>query len=175
MNLHCFGVLVAAALSVPSASSLAATAPMLDPATDKPGGEWCYLAKSTTVIGVPFQPDVTQITFDGAVFTRNAELCFFYGDKDQPLLAREKTFLDGWMPVVQYAWQDGDVAYDIEYFSAPLDGENADNTVNFVQLRMRNTGRASRPAGSFAAALRHSGGDYRLGRQPTSRRTGGTR
>ena len=85
--------------------------PMLDPATDSPGGEWCYLAKSTTVIGVPFQPDVTQVTFDGALFTRQAELCFFLGDKDTPVLAREKTFLDGWMPVVQYAWKGGSIAY----------------------------------------------------------------
>lgn len=59
---------------------------MLDSAADKPGEEWCYLSKSTTVIGVPFQPDVTQITFDGSVYTRNAELCFFYGGKHQPFL-----------------------------------------------------------------------------------------
>ena len=135
---------------------------MLDPATDTPDGEWCYLAKSTTVIGVPFQPDVTQITFDGAVFTRNAELCFFYGAGDQPLLAREKTFAEGWLPIVRYAWKDGEIAYDIEYFSAPLAGENAENTVNFVQLRMRNAG--GQPAtGQFTAALRHNGGDYRFG------------
>ena len=135
---------------------------MLDPATDTPGREWCYLGKSLTAIGVPFQPDVTQITFDGAVYTRHAELCFFYGDKDEPLLARSKTFLDGWMPVVQYAWQAGDIAYDIEYFNAPLAGENAADTVTFVQWRMRNTGKHS-AVGTVVAALRHSGGDYRLG------------
>jgi hypothetical protein len=151
-----------AILGMLASSAVLAAVPMLDPATDKPGEEWCYLAKSTTVIGVPFQPDVTQITFDGAVFTRNAELCFFYGDKDQALLARGKTFLDGWLPIVQYAWKDGDIAYDIEYFAAPLEGESAENTVNFVQLRMHNAG--VKPAtGQFTAALRHSGGDYRFG------------
>jgi hypothetical protein len=154
----------AAACAVILLASVAqAAAPMLDPATDRADGPWCYLAKSTTVIGVPFQPDVTQITFDGAVFTRNAELCFLYGPEDRPLLAREKTFLDGWIPVVQYAWRDGEIAYDIEYFAAPLEGESAENTVNFVQLRMRNTGK-QRAAGAFAAALRHSGGDCRFGR-----------
>jgi hypothetical protein len=142
-------------------------APMLDPATDKPGEEWCYLGKSLTAIGVPFQPDVTQITFDGALYTRNAELCFFYGEQDEPLLARGKTFLDGWIPVVQYAWKDRDIAYDIEYFSSPLEGQNADNTVNFVQLRMRNTG-TKVATGRFAAALRHNGGDYRNGGTPFS-------
>ena len=44
------------------------------------------------------------------------------------------------MPIVQYAWKDGDIAYDIEYFAASLEGETPDNTVNFVQVRMRNTG-----------------------------------
>jgi lysophospholipase L1-like esterase len=141
--------------------------PMLDAAADQEGKPWCYLAKSTTVIGVPDQPDVTQITYDGALFTRNAELCFFYGDKDRPLLARQKQWLDGWIPVVQYAWRDGDIDYDIEMFAAPLAGENADNTVNFVQLRMRNTGK-QRVAGRFAAALRHSGGDSRFGGSPFS-------
>jgi len=135
---------------------------MLDPATDTADGAWCYLAKSTTVIGVPEQPDVTQITFDGAMFTRNAELCFFYGSTNTPLLVREKTFLDGWIPVVQSAWRDGAIAYDIEYFAMPLDGEGVTNTVNFVQLRMRNTGKQE-AEGSFVAALRFSGGDYRYG------------
>ena len=138
------------------------TGPMLDPATDRPDKPWCYLAKSTTVIGRPEQPDVTQVTFDGALFTRNAELCFFYGDKDQPLLARQKKWLDGWIPIVQYSWREGQIDYDIEMFAAPLEGENVDNTVNFVQLRMRNTGKQAAP-GRFAAALRHNGGDYRFG------------
>ncbi len=139
-----------------------AHADMLDPATDKPGDEWCYLAKSTTVIGVPFQPDVTQITFDGALFTRNAELCFFYSTNDQPLLARSKTFLEGWIPIVQYAWQEGGIDYDIEYLALPLEGENADNTVNFVQVRMHNAGKQP-AAARLTAALRHNGGDYRNG------------
>jgi hypothetical protein len=144
-----------------------ASAAMLDPATDKPGEEWCYLGKSLTAIGVPFQPDVTQITFDGAVFTRSVELCFFYGVNDTPLLARGKTFLDGWLPLVQYAWRDGTIAYDIEYFAAPLAGENNDNTVTLVRVRMRNEGQ--KPAtGRITAALRHSGGDYRHGGSPFS-------
>jgi hypothetical protein len=157
--LTALAVLTAASFHI---AGFAGAAPMLDPSTDRPGEEWCYLAKSTTVIGVPFQPDVTQLTFDGAVFTRNAELCFFYGTNDTPLLARGKTLLDGWLPLVQYAWRDGDLSYEIEYFAAPLTGEGSENTVNFARLRMRNGGTA--PAtGSFVAALRHNGGDYRSG------------
>lgn len=146
------------------------TGPMLDPATDKPDRPWCYLAKSTTVIGMPEQPDVTQITFDGAMFTRRAELCFFYGPQDRPLLAREKTFLEGWIPVVQYAWREGDIAYDIEYFAAPLEGENRDNTVNFAQVRMKNTGHRT-AAGTIVAALRNNGEDGRFREEYNSRPT----
>jgi hypothetical protein len=142
--------------------AISASADYLDPATDKPGEEWCYLGKSTTVIGVPFQRDVTQITYDGALYTRNAELCFFYGPGDTPLLARGKTFMNGWLPIVQYAWVEGEVTYDIEYFTSPLDEVGPENPVNFVQLRMRNTG-SSKMTGSFGAALRYSGVDCRYG------------
>lgn len=51
MNLHPSAIFVAAASLVFSASS-ATPAPMLDLATDDPGREWCYLAKSTTVIAL---------------------------------------------------------------------------------------------------------------------------
>ena len=46
---------------------------MLDPATDDPARPWCFLDKSTTVIGVPFMPDVTQVTFDGALYNLQQE------------------------------------------------------------------------------------------------------
>jgi hypothetical protein len=139
-----------------------ARAAMIDPATDDPHREWCYLAKSTTVIGVPFQPDVTQVTFDGAVFTGSAEMCFFFGKPLRPLLARQKTFLDGWIPVVVYQWQEASIGYDIEIFAAPLEDGDVSNTVNFVRARMRNTG-GVRAKGTLAAAMRHSGQVYRFG------------
>ena len=162
-------VLRFALLTLAVIAPAAAADPMLDPVTDDPRREWCYLAKSTTVIGVPYQPDVTQVTYDGALFTRSAELCFFYGEPLRPMLARQKTFLEGWMPIVLYDWSDGPIHYDIEMFAAPLELEeeccDVSNTVNFVRLRMRNAG--DRPAkGVFAAAMRQSGEDYRLGQAP---------
>ena len=152
-------------LLAPEPPERAAGITMLDTALDDPAKPWCYLAKSTTVIGVPFQPDVTQVTFDGALYTKNAELCFFYGQPMRPLLARQKNFLEGWLPVVQYAWSDGPVSYDIEMFAAALDGESADNTVNFVRLRARNTGHTPVTA-VLGAMMRDSAGDYRLDKPP---------
>lgn len=135
---------------------------MMDPGIDKPGEEWCYLAtKSTTVIGMPFQPDITQVTYDGAVYTGSAELCFFFGVNDHAMPMRGKTFLNGWIPIVQYHWQEKTIQYSIEYFTQPLAGEDMQNTVNFVQVTMQNTGAATSVA-SVKSALRYSGGDYRL-------------
>jgi hypothetical protein len=136
---------------------------MLDPSTDIAGKEWCYLAKSTVVIGRPFQPDVTQITYDGAVYTRHAELDFYYGKNNAPLLARQKTFYKGWIPVVQYDWMENGLQYHIEYFSAPLEGYDVDNSVNFVKYSVTNkTNRESRAI--VKSALCYNSGDYRFGK-----------
>ena len=90
---------------------------MFDPGIDDLTKPWCYLAKSTTVIGVPHQsgytsgtPEtaiytygaVTQVTYDGSLYTNNAELGFFYGKSELPLMARQKTFYKGWIPIVEY-------------------------------------------------------------------------
>ena len=144
-----------------------AVAQMVDPAIDDMSRPWCYLAKSTTVIGVPYQPAAVQVTFDGAIYTMQAELCFYCGEPLRPLLARQKTFLEGWIPVVVYQWEDGPIAYDVEMFGAVLDGTDEGNTVQFVRMRMRNTG--DKPArASLAAAMRHSGGDCRHRGSPFS-------
>lgn len=135
---------------------------MLDPATDDLEREWCYLARSTTVIGVPYQPDAVQVTYDGAIYTGQAELGFFYGESRTPLLARQKTFLEGWIPIAVYDWQDGPVRYDFEAFGAVLEGEDESNTLQFVRLRARNTGSAPATARG-GAALRHSAGAGRFG------------
>ncbi|NQT37402.1 MAG: discoidin domain-containing protein, partial [Planctomycetes bacterium] len=144
------------------AVSTVAGAAMVDPAIDDPNKEWCYLAKSTVCIGVPYMPEPVQVTYDGAIYTRHAELCFFYGPSHQPVLARQKTFLEGWIPIVQYEWTDQDIAYSIEMFSFILDGQTEENTAQFVRLSAENTGNQPTVA-VLASACRGSGGDYRLG------------
>ena len=134
---------------------------MADESLDNPEKEWCYLAKSTTVIGVPFQPDVTQVTYDGALFTKYAELSFFYGKDKKPVMARQKTFLEGWIPVVQYDWTEEGIRYGLEMFSARLDGENESNTINFVRAEIRNVSESPKK-GCFAAAMKNTGKDGRF-------------
>ena len=98
-------VLAALSLSV-LALPLLASGPMFDPAFDDPEREWCYAAQSTTVIGKPFVPASVQVTYDGAIYTGYAEMAFLYGKALRPVMARNKTFLQGWIPVVVYDWQD---------------------------------------------------------------------
>ncbi|MFA6108141.1 MAG: hypothetical protein WDA75_05150 [Candidatus Latescibacterota bacterium] len=134
---------------------------MVDPAGDDPAREWGYSPKALTWIGVPFQPHWTQVTFDGALYSLGqVELCFFHGRPPQPLLARQKTYLEGWIPVVQYDWREGSVQYAIELFAAALEGEDATNTVNFVRVEIVNHGPAKTTA-SFTAALRNCGEEGR--------------
>ena len=129
---------------------------------DDPAKPWCYLAKSTTVIGVPFVPEPVQVTYDGAIYTRNAELCFFYGQENTPFMARQKTFMDGWIPVVQYDRIDSDISYDVEMFSMIVPPLESDNVVQFVKMSMKNVGAEDR-TGVFMSAIRGSGEIDRLG------------
>ena len=54
-----------------AALAVTANGALVDPVIDDPNREWCYLAKSTTVLGVPFVPEPVQVTYDGAIYTRN--------------------------------------------------------------------------------------------------------
>jgi len=136
-------------------------AKMQSPSLDISDKEWCYLAKSDVVIGMPFQPDVTQVTYDGSLYTRHAELNFFYGEKNTPIFARQKTFFKGWIPIVQYDWIADGLHYTIEYFSVQLDGQGPENAVNFVKYAVQNnTLRTSEAV--LKSALCYNSGDYRF-------------
>ncbi|NQU23310.1 MAG: discoidin domain-containing protein [Candidatus Nealsonbacteria bacterium] len=154
--------LPAAIMCLPITGTLRAEGPMFDPVIDRPADEWCYAAESTTVIGMPFVPEPVQITYDGAVYTRHAELAFFYGEMLKPVMARNKTFLDGWIPVVGYGWTDGEVDYHLEIFSAELPELGRANLIQFARLTMTNPGE-SPVEGVVAAAIRGSAGHFRLG------------
>jgi hypothetical protein len=155
------------------AASAHAGQPMFDPVIDRAGQEWCYAAQSTTVIGMPFVPAPVQVTYDGAIYTRYAELAFFYGKELRPVMARNKTFRNGWIPVVGYGWKDRSVDYHLEIFSAELPGLGRGNLVQFARLTMTNSG-STPTEGVLAAAIRGSAGHFRLGKplepvKPTTR------
>ena len=158
-------VTLAIAIGVVAAHGAAPKEPvaMVDPAIDKPG-PFSYLAKPSTTIGLMGAERATQITFDGALYTGAAELCFFSGEPLKPVLVRQKTLQDGCLPIVQYAWQDGATSYSLECFSAPLrDDSPLTPTLNHVRVMIQNTA-ASAMKAHFTAALRFSGNDHRFER-----------
>lgn len=150
---------------------------MFDPGIDDLTKPWCYLAKSTTVIGVPHQsgytsgtPEtaiytygaVTQVTYDGSLYTNNAELGFFYGKSELPLMARQKTFYKGWIPIVEYSWNHDQIRYDIEMFATVVDGYDETNTLNLVKVKMTNRAKTSHDA-YFTSVMRGKYPDCREG------------
>lgn len=138
---------------------------VIDPAIDNPAKQWCYMSKSTTVIGVPFQTEeagVTQITYDGSLYTTFAELGFFYGKKNKALLARQKTFYEGWIPVVLYDWTDDGIHYEMESFASVLLDNEEGNVLNFVKVRMKNTSSDTREV-DFTSVIRGRYPDNREG------------
>lgn len=135
---------------------------MVDPRIDDPNKPWCYLQKSTTVIGVPYMPDAVQVTYDGAIYTRNAELCFFYGNPLKPVMQRQKHWYKGWIPIVEYDWKSNKIRYEVEMFGFPLNGENETNTLQFVKVKMTNENSLISRA-KFTVATRSTGRDNRFG------------
>lgn len=135
---------------------------MVDPGIDDAAKPWCYLQKSTTVIGVPYMPDAVQVTYDGAVYTQHAELCFFYGNQMQPVMQRQKQWYKGWIPVVEYNWESEKVNYEMEMFGFPLHGENAENTLQFIKVTITNKNTFTANA-KFTVATRSTGKDNRFG------------
>lgn len=105
---------------------------------DDPAKEWCYLKKSTTVLGMPYNSQVTEVTYDGALYTGHIELNFAAGSKENPLLLRQKTFLEGWIPVVGDVWKEDGLDYSIQMFAAPATQEGIFNCLNFVRISVVN-------------------------------------
>jgi hypothetical protein len=157
------GSLAVATITAPGFAAPADAPAMVDPAIDKPG-PFSYLAKPSTTIGLMGSERAAQITFDGAIYTGAAELCFFSGEPLKSVMVRQKTLADGWLPIVQYSWQDGPTSYSLECFGAPLREDNPlTPTLNFVRVHIQNTGTGKATA-HFAAGLRFTGEDHRFGR-----------
>jgi len=135
---------------------------MVDPQIDNPQKPWCYLQNSTTVIGVPYMPDAVQVTYDGAIYTRSAELCFFYGKLLKPVMQRQKRWYKGWIPIVKYNWESEKISYEVEMFAFPLNAENEKNTLQFIRVKITNENLFDCKA-KFTVATRSTGEENRFG------------
>ncbi|MDO5979004.1 hypothetical protein [Flavivirga spongiicola] len=133
---------------------------MVDPSIDDPEKPWSYSPKPTLVIGTPFSPSPVQVTYDGAIYTGEAELAFFYGETLNPITARQRTFFKGWIPIVQNSWQDDGLLYETEIFGTNVKGLEKTNSLQFAKVTVTNISDQSKEA-TVAAASRTSGLDHR--------------
>jgi hypothetical protein len=151
---------------------------MVDPAMDDGPGPFSYYSHPTDVIGV-MDGRGTEVTPEGYLYTGYGELMFLAGPTLTPVSQRIRTLRGGWLPVVEYDARRGDVRYQFTLFAATLDGKPESPVVDFVRVRMTNTGAAATRA-RIAFAVRYTGpdgtgrgtGDNRFRRPSTARRLG---
>jgi F5/8 type C domain len=128
---------------------------MVDPAIDAEG-PFSYLSHPNVSLAVPAAKRGAQVTYDGALLVSNGEIFFATGTPLSPMMARQKTWLDGWIPIIQYGTQNEGLDYQVEAFVNTLDGTPESLSVLFIQVTVANN-TTERAYGSLAVASRQSG------------------
>ncbi|MCH8274782.1 MAG: chitobiase/beta-hexosaminidase C-terminal domain-containing protein [Armatimonadetes bacterium] len=107
-------------------------------------GPFCYFLMPSDEIGFKDCPEGTQVTYDGAFNTGFGEFWLWVPSGNgvvlQPVNARVKTLLRGYLPVVEYDFQHMGVSYHVQAFAAPIDLNPRNNLINFVRVIARNDG-----------------------------------
>jgi hypothetical protein len=146
------------ALSLLAASALAygeVPFTMVNPAIDNEG-PFTYLAYPNLEMAMMGGKVGFQLTYDGAFMNRESELCFFSGKNLKPVMVRPKTMLDGYIPVFQYQWNEGNILYQVESFAWTLDDNPESTPVAFIRVKYTNQGKKKADA-AITSALRFSG------------------
>ncbi len=145
--------------AITDAGLLLNTPPMTDPKIDQGSTVFSYFAKPTYQIGLPGQHFATMVTPEGRLYTGAAELIFFTKDL-KPIEQRLYTLLDGWIPCVQYQYQDRGLVYSVEAFQYWLGEDYSGAPVDFVRVSVKNPGSSKLVAG-LAVGYKFGGGDHR--------------
>ena len=125
-------------------------------------GPFTYLAKPSTTIAVPGAAGGAQITWDGALLTGAAEYVVLYGDPLRPSCARTKRLAEGWLPIINWAWQAEGVRYTVEAFA----GEPSSAAAAFLRLRAEPASAGGAANAVLGLGVRHTGGDHRCRELP---------
>jgi hypothetical protein len=134
----------------------AASAQMVNPAIDRPGEPFSYYSQSTDELGYMGALSGTEVTPAGYLYTGYGELMFFTGNPPMPTHQRIRTLLDGYLPVIQYEYERGGIAYRFTMFAATLNGKADGPLVDFIRVEVVNRAKARRTA-YFGAAMRYEG------------------
>src|SRR5438270_12402459 len=124
--------------------TLTTSAQMLDPAIDRDGEPFSYFGKPTDVIGQMDARAGTLVSPEGYFYTGWGELMFFTGDPPIAIQQRTKTLYHGYLPIIQYTYDDHGLEYTVMAFAATLDGKPESDLMNFIRVHIIN--RSNAPA-----------------------------
>ena len=113
-------------------------AQMVNPDIDKPEEPFSYFSYPTDVIGLMDCREGTQITPEGYLYTGYGELMFFYGSPPRPVNQRVKTLYQGYLPIIEYSFENEGIQYSLTLFAYTLDGSPATDLINFVRVQFQN-------------------------------------
>ncbi len=136
---------------------------MVDPAMDAEEPFAWPSKPNTQLAGIGWNEGF-QVTFDGALYTGAAELVVGYGDPPRPMFARQRQFLEGWIPIVQHSWEYDGIRYEWEAFASMLEGTEQDlpvGSVAFVRATASNISEEPRPS-NLSMMTRYIADDHRF-------------
>lgn len=128
---------------------------MVNPKIDPPNAPFNYVAYPTDQMGVLYNPDGTEITPEGFLYTGFTELMFFVGNPPQPIHQRIRTLYKGYLPIYQYRTGKEGVCYRFQTFANSLTNDLTSNLVNFIRVTIINHAKVPRHD-FFSLAMRYT-------------------
>lgn len=104
-----------------------------------------YFSHPTDQIGFEACPKATIVTYDGAFVTAYGELSFYAGIDHNltPINHRIKTFLDGYLPVIEFGFDRDGLHYHFEAFCTPADLKATNDPITFIKCTVTNPGKST--------------------------------
>lgn len=104
-----------------------------------------YFSHPTDQIGFEGCPKATIVTYDGAFVTAYGELSFYAGINHHltPINHRVKTFLDGYIPVIEFSFDRDGLTYHFEAFCTPAGLKVTNDPITFIRCTITNPGHAA--------------------------------
>ena len=128
--------------------------PPVDPALDRPDEPFGYFSRPTDQLGVMDGEFGFQVTAEGWLYTRHAEIVFLAGSDLAPVLQRTRTLRDGRVPILEHSFLREGVRYAWTMFAATPDGDPRSPLFAFVRIEASNPGAAVARA-HVGVAVRH--------------------
>ncbi len=143
--------------------------PLLKPPPPPPREPFGYVSFPTDQMGILYNPDGTEITPEGFLYTGYGELMFFAGNPTRPINQPLRTLYRDYLPIFNYSIWIGGLDYEFTTFAGTLDENLEKGLVNYIRVKISNNTSKKR-TGYFGTAFRYSNEDnshrFRRPRKP---------